>query len=159
KVCAFACSYAGSARILRAPCQFVAACRSRVEECHVGRAAKPGGSVKVRQNAFFAAMVGQVALIGWLDLRDRSAIVVSPLCVAVVFAVGWWATPFAIVTISLAVTCARWLAELHAPQGASGYALAWSAFNRFSVSFALGLLLQRVRLDRDRLARVNAELD
>ena len=95
-----------------------------------------------------AGLLAVVAGIGWFEHALGPGLRFWFFYLLPVVAAGWWAGPVAAVSLAVAASLARLLAELG---GAPPHVVAWNTFGGLAAYAALGLLGARARRDREHL--------
>ena len=115
---------------------------------------------RARSAAFgrFLALVAVIALIGWLDYQTGPDIGLSLFYLVPVVVAAWYGGPAMALGAAVCASTAWFLADHFAYRTTVGIT-SWNSITRLVIYSALGLLVARLRGEKERLERVNAELD
>ncbi|HEU5162684.1 MAG TPA: ATP-binding protein [Thermoanaerobaculia bacterium] len=106
----------------------------------------------------FLLLVAVIALIGWLDFQTGPDIGLSLFYLVPVVVAAWYGGAAMAMGAAVCASTAWFLADHFAYSTTVGITI-WNSITRLVIYSALGLLVARLRGEKERLERVNAELD
>ncbi|HEY0590214.1 MAG TPA: ATP-binding protein [Thermoanaerobaculia bacterium] len=106
----------------------------------------------------FLALAGVIALIGWLDYQTGPDIGLSLFYLVPVIVAAWYGGAAMALGAAVCASTAWFLADHFAYRTTVGITI-WNSLTRLVIYSAIGLLVARLRGEKERLERVNAELE
>ncbi len=113
---------------------------------------------KRARTALALLLVAALALVGWLDYLTGPWLSFALLYVAPVLAAAWWLGRAPTVTAGLTASVAWFFAEAWNRRSEPTRDLLWNGGSRLVMLIAMGLMVVRIRADRERLYAANAQL-
>lgn len=121
-----------------------------------------GGPGRVRLDfrklATTAAVLVTILGIGWIDYVTGPDIAFSLFYLLPIIAAGWWLGRASAGAAAVAASIVWFLADVAWRPREMIAVSAWNGFTRFGIFLLIGLLTNRVRRDRDRLAQLDERL-
>lgn len=117
-----------------------------------------GSSAIAARPVRLAALAAAIVLIGWLDYTTGPDIGFSLFYLGPVLAAGWLDGAVPAAALGVAASTAWFAADYfwhHTPVAVT----AWNGFTRLAIFVAMGVMMSRLRRERERMRKANEELE